>query len=180
MSHVITILAEGFEETEAVTFIDILRRADIKVTILGLHSLKVRGAHDITIEAESIVSSGIDLFDGIILPGGQPGTVNLAESDVVLSLIKKAHSQKLLCAAICAAPIVLYKAGILKGVKVSCYPGTEKQLQNAQVTDSAVSIDGNIITSRGLGTAIDFSLSIVSYLMDQQTAKTIKSIIVAD
>jgi 4-methyl-5(b-hydroxyethyl)-thiazole monophosphate biosynthesis len=179
MSHVITILANGFEEIEAVSFIDLLRRADITVSVLGLESLEVRGSHGITIKAESILSPDTELHDGIILPGGQPGTTNLSNSEKVISIVKKAYSQKLLCAAICAAPKVFSKAGILKGVKVSCYPGVESGLQEAVISDLAVSVWENIITSRGVGTAIEFSLAIVEYLVGKQKAEHIGQTILA-
>lgn len=179
MSEVITVLADGFEETEAVTCIDLLRRADIGVKILGLNSLEVRGAHDITIKAEGLVNEEISLHDGIILPGGQPGTTNLSNSEIVLSLLKRAHSKGLLCGAICAAPTVLGKAGILKGINVSCYPGTEEKIADAIITKDAVSVHGNIITSQGVGTAIEFSLAIISYLRDQNVAQKIRNAILA-
>lgn len=179
MSHVITILANGFEEIEAVSFIDLLRRADITVSVLGLDSLEVQGAHGLTIKAESILSPETALHDGIILPGGQPGTTNLSNSEKVLSLVKKAYSQKLLCAAICAAPLVFSKAGILKGAKVSCYPGVEANLQEAAVTDLAVSVWENVITSRGVGTAIEFSLAIIEYLQGKKKAENIGQTILA-
>lgn len=180
MSHVITILASGFEETEAVTIIDILRRADIKVTIFGLQTLSVSGSHGISINTEGLLTPDTQIFDGIILPGGQPGTNNLASSDLVLSLLKKACSQGLLCAAICAAPSVLAKAGILNGKKASCYPGTERKLENAKVTEDPVSVDGNIITSRALGTAVEFSLTLVRYLKNDDIANKIRSAILAN
>jgi len=179
MSQLITILADGFEEIEAVSFIDILRRADIRITLIGLQSLQVRGSHGITISADAILTPDTEPGDGIILPGGQPGTNNLAGSDLVLSLIKKAYSQGLLCAAICAAPSVLAKAGILRGIKASCYPGVEGKLENAHITEDPVSIDGNIITSRGAGTAIEFSLALVSYLRGADVAKKIRTSILA-
>ena len=179
MSHLITVLANGFEEIEAVSFIDLLRRANITVSVLGLESMEVRGAHDITIKAESLLSSDTLLHDGIILPGGQPGTTNLSNSDKVISLVKNAYSQKLLCAAICAAPQVFSKAGILKGAKVSCYPGVEADLQGAEISDMAVSVWENVITSRGVGTAIEFSLAIIEYLEGKEKAESIGRAILA-
>ncbi len=179
MSHVITILATGFEEIEAVSFIDLLRRAGITVSLLGLESVEVRGAHGITIKADSLLSPDTLLHDGIILPGGQPGTTNLSNSDKVLSIVKKAYTQKLLCAAICAAPQVFSKAGILKGAKVSCYPGVETELNGAEISDLAVSVWENIITSRGVGTAIEFSLAIIKYLKGKERAESVGRAILA-
>lgn len=179
MSHVITVLADGFEEIEAVSFIDLLRRAGINVSVLGLESMKVRGAHGITIEAESLLSPDTVLQDGIILPGGQPGTTNLSNSEKVISLVKNAYSQKLLCAAICAAPQVFSKAGILEGAKVSCYPGVETDLPGAVISDLAVSVWENVITSRGVGTAIEFSLAIIKYLEGKERAENVGQAILA-
>lgn len=179
MSHVITILADGFEEIEAVSFIDLLRRADIKVSILGLESLEIRGSHGITIAAEEIVRADTEIHDGIILPGGLPGSTNLSNSDKVLSLVRKAYSRKLLCAAICAAPQVFSKAGIIKGVKVSCYPGVESKLSGAEISDLSVSVWENIITSRGVGTAIEFSLALIRYLVGEEAARKVGKSILA-
>ncbi len=179
MSHVITVLATGFEEIEAVSFIDLLRRADITVSVLGLESMEIQGAHGITIKADSLLSPDTLIHDGIILPGGQPGTTNLSNSDNVISLVKKANSQKLLCAAICAAPQVFSKAGILKGVKVSCYPGVEADLPETVISELAVSAWENIITSRGVGTAIDFSLAIIKYLEGKERAESVGQAVLA-
>lgn len=180
MSHVITILADGFEEIEAVSFIDLLRRADIKVSVLGLKSKEVRGAHGITIIADALLNPDTEIYNGIILPGGQPGTTNLSQSDEVLSLVGKAYSQKALCAAICAAPQVFSKAGILKGAKVSCYPGVESQLKGAEISEQPVSVWENVITSRGVGTAIEFSLAIIRYLSGEEIARKVGRAILAE
>lgn len=174
MKHVITILADGFEETEAVTFIDLLRRAEINVTILGLDSLEIRGAHDITVRADNTLDSFNKEYDGIILPGGMPGTTNLANSPEVIEHIKSCFNKGLLCAAICAAPTVLAKAGILEGKKAVCFPGCESSLPEA-VIDKPVIRDGNIITSRAVGTAIAFSLEIISYFKGHQISENIRN-----
>jgi 4-methyl-5(b-hydroxyethyl)-thiazole monophosphate biosynthesis len=173
MAQVITILAEGFEEIEAVSFIDILHRANIKCTLLGLSSINVTGSHGITIVTEQLLNSYTGTYDGIILPGGGPGTANLANSALVIEKIQDAFKRGLLCAAVCAAPGVLGKAGILNGKKATCYPGTESRLTGATISEQAVVIDGNIITSRGAGTSIAFALEIVTYLQDQSIAEKI-------
>jgi 4-methyl-5(b-hydroxyethyl)-thiazole monophosphate biosynthesis len=173
MAKVITILAEGFEEIEAVTSIDLLRRADIECTLLGLSSINVTGAHGITVAAGQLLSSHTDSYDGIILPGGGPGTENLCSSELVIEKVQDAFKKGLLCAAVCAAPAVLNKAGILKGKRVTCYPGIEPRLEGALVNNLAVVRDGNIITSRGVGTSISFALEIISYLIDRPTAEKI-------
>jgi 4-methyl-5(b-hydroxyethyl)-thiazole monophosphate biosynthesis len=173
MAEVITILAEGFEEIEAVTFIDILRRADIKCTLLGLTSTDVTGAHGITLKTEQLLNTYSGSYDGIILPGGGPGTENLSNSALVIEKIQAAFSKGLLCAAVCAAPGVLGKAGILKGKKAVCYPGVESKLTGANVTDQAVVTDGNIITSRGIGTSIAFALEIINYFLDPSVSEKV-------
>jgi protein deglycase len=178
MPRLITILAPGFEETEAVTFIDLLRRAKIAVMILGLESQQVRGSHDIAIAADGLLSEFTGAFDGIVLPGGQPGTANLASSQRLLDLIRSAHGRGALCAAICAAPTVLAKAGILTGVKATCYPGCEKELDGALFSEQAVVRDRNIITSRGVGTAIPFGLELIAYLAGADEAQRVRNAII--
>jgi protein deglycase len=189
MPHVITVLAPGFEETEAVTFIDLLRRAGITVTVLGLESCNVTGSHNITIAADMLfadfTAGGMlyadftGAFDAIVLPGGMPGTKNLADSQPLFELIRQANEKGRLCAAICAAPIVLAKAGILAGVKATCYPGFEKELGGAQfVKDVPVVHDRNIITSCGVGTAIPFALELISSLAGHETSEKVKKAIV--
>jgi 4-methyl-5(b-hydroxyethyl)-thiazole monophosphate biosynthesis len=175
MSSVLTILAEGFEETEAVTVIDLLRRAGIGVTICGLNSSIVKGSHGIQISTDILLGDFRDSCDGIVLPGGQPGSTNLAASPLVLEQVRQYHTKGLLCAAICAAPTVLAKADILEGYRVTCYPGMESRLKDALFQDNTVVRDRNVITSRGLGTAIAFSLEIIAYLCGREKAVKIGS-----
>ena len=177
MSHAISILAPGFEETEAVTFIDLLRRAGVAVTVLGLASREVRGSHDIVIAADKPFDEFSGQFDAVVLPGGMPGATNLSNAPRLLELIRAAHKRGALCAAICAAPIVLGKAGILAGVKATCFPGFEKELGGALFKEEAVVRDGNVITSRGVGTAIPFALEVVAYLAGPEKAEKIRSAI---
>ncbi|MDG5816102.1 DJ-1/PfpI family protein [Chitinispirillales bacterium ANBcel5] len=175
MSRAIIILAEGFEETEAITCIDLLRRADISTTVLGLESLEITGSHEVTIIADSLLKDFSDDFDAIILPGGMPGSNNLAQSQSVLDLAKKANSKGKLCAAVCAAPLVFEKAGLLKGVKATCYPAFEEKLNEADYQKQRVVKDQNIITSQGLGTSIEFALKIIESLSNKETADKIGS-----
>ena len=178
MPSVVTVFAPGFEEIEAVTFIDLLRRAGVTVTVLGLDSSEVTGSHNITITADGLFKNFSGPFDGIVLPGGMPGTKNLANSVPLLDLIRQTHKRGGLCAAICAAPIVLGKAGILAGRRATCYPGCEKDLGGAEFMEQEVVRDRNIITSRGVGTAIPFALELISYLVNPETsAKVRKSIV---
>jgi protein deglycase len=174
MPSIITILAPGFEETEAVTFIDLLRRAKVNVTVAGLAARQTKGSHDITLVADGVLGETAGSFDGIVLPGGMPGSKNLAESERVLDMLRDMYKKGGLCAAICAAPMVLGRAGILNGFKATCYPGCEKELTGATFVDQPVVRDRNIITSRGLGTAIAFGLELISFLVGEAEAKRIK------
>lgn len=178
MSHVITVLAQGFEETEAVTFIDLLRRAGVTVTVFGLDSREVTGSHNITITTDMLFKDFSRPFDGIVLPGGMPGTKNLANSAPLLDLIRASHKRGGLCAAICAAPTVLAKAGILSGYKAACYPGCEKELHGAVYVEQEVVRDRNIVTSRGVGTAIPFALELISYCVNSEAALKVRKSIV--
>jgi 4-methyl-5(b-hydroxyethyl)-thiazole monophosphate biosynthesis len=177
MQHVITVLATGFEETEAVTVIDLLRRARVGVTILGLDSLQVAGAHGIVVAADKLLAEWSGPFDGIVLPGGMPGTRNLAASSRLLDLIRETYKRGALCAAICAAPMVLGRAGVLDGRKATCYPGFEKELGAATFVESPVVRDGNVVTSRGVGTAIPFAIELIAGLTRSGEAQRIQAAI---
>jgi 4-methyl-5(b-hydroxyethyl)-thiazole monophosphate biosynthesis len=170
MPHAITILADGFEEIEAITVIDLLRRAGIDVTILGLDGIEVRGARDIRVKADAILRDFGGTFDALVLPGGMPGTNNLAASEEVLEMVRMANSRGKICAAICAAPMVFARAGILDMKKATCYPGCESMLVGAQLSADAVVKDGNIVTSRAVGTAIPFALELIEMMADKETA----------
>lgn len=168
-------LAEGFEETEAVVTIDILRRgyADLKtVSVSG--DKAVTGAHGITLMADiSINEVKKSDAEAFILPGGMPGTTNLAESDEVKNLLLYGNENEKLICAICAAPSVLGKCGILKGKRAVCYPGFEDFLDGAKVYEQPVMHDGNIITSRGVGTAHLFAETILTALKGEFVAEPV-------
>jgi len=180
MKRIGVFMAEGCEEIEALTVVDLARRAGIEVAMISVSGKKeVKGAHNITfmtdIPAEYM---DFDMLDGIVLPGGMPGTLNLGASQYVQKVIADFASSKKLVAAICAAPSVLGEAGLLNGKKATCYPGMENQLVGAKAETDKVVVDGNIITSRGMGTAIPFALEIISYLLDEKTAKELGESIV--
>ena len=175
MSRAIIILADGFEEIEAVTCIDLLRRAEIETVILGLDAIDVRGSRGIWIKADMAFDGFNEPFDAIILPGGMPGADNLASSEKLLAAIRKAYELGRICAAICAAPLVFAKAGILNGKKATCYPGCESRVTGASIVNDEVVTDGNIITSRAVGTAIPFALEIIKTLAGKTTAEKIKA-----
>ncbi|MEE8359798.1 MAG: DJ-1 family glyoxalase III [Candidatus Omnitrophota bacterium] len=172
----VVILADGFEETEAVASIDILRRADIETVVCGLRDKTVNGAHDIKMIADTTLEELKGPIDALVLPGGMPGAENLAKSKKVADMIRDAHKRGALVAAICASPaLVLAPTGILKGKKATCYPGMEGDLgKGVFFTEERVVVDGNIITSRGPGTALAFALAIVEKLAGVESAKTHK------
>jgi 4-methyl-5(b-hydroxyethyl)-thiazole monophosphate biosynthesis len=138
----------------------------------------VTGSHNITIVADNLFSGFSGPFDGIVLPGGQPGTKNLANSAPLLDLIRATSKRGGLCAAICAAPTVFGKAGILAGIKATCFPGCEKDLGGATIVEEDVVRDGNIITGRGAGAAVPFALELISYLVSPEAAAKVKKSIV--
>jgi 4-methyl-5(b-hydroxyethyl)-thiazole monophosphate biosynthesis len=165
MSNVLTILAPGFEEIEAVTVIDLLRRADINVMICGLDDIKVTGSHNVTIVCdERLDDVDVDDFECLFLPGGQPGSNNLKNDKRVLGLVQNYKKGQKLITAICAAPTVLHAAGILKGKKVTSYPSERDIFRESSYLEENVVQDGKIITSRGVGTAIEFALHLIGVL----------------
>jgi 4-methyl-5(b-hydroxyethyl)-thiazole monophosphate biosynthesis len=156
-------LAEGFEEIEAVAIIDVLRRANIKVDVVGVEDEMVAGRNGIKILCDKIISDvKPEEYDGIILPGGNPGYKNLENNQQVINFIKYFNSKGRLIAAICAAPTILERIGILEGKKATCFPSMKDKIRN--YVDEKVVVDGNIITSQGPGTAIEFALEIVKLI----------------
>ena len=167
------LLADGFEEIEALTPVDILRRADIEVKTYSINGdLCVCGAHNIMVDADDIIENiDYEKVEAVILPGGMPGADNLEKSDEVQSLLKfVSENEKLMC-AICAAPKVFGKFGYLEGKKATCFPGFEEKLLGANATGSRVEVDENVITSKGMGTAMDFSLAILEYMKGKEVAE---------
>lgn len=169
------VLAEGFEEVEAVTAIDVLRRAGIEVVVAALAGRAVRGAHGIVIQADSdldgFAADGGAGFDLLVLPGGMPGTTNLAADARVIALVRAFAASARTIGAICAAPTVLAKAGVLAGTRVTAYPGMQDELAPAVVdADAAVVVSGAIVTSQGVGTALEFALALVERHAGRQRA----------
>jgi len=174
---VLILLADGFEEIEAVTCIDVLRRANLEVVTASISKRRmVCGAHSIKIQADMKVSDSSGLPHALVLPGGMPGAKNLSKSLSVINLIKKCHKAGKIIAAICASPaVVLVPAGVLTGKKATCYPEFEKDFDvETTYTHKKVVRDDNIITSQGPGTAFNFALKIVEALKGRKTAKMIK------
>lgn len=175
MKKVYLFLANGFEEVEGLTVVDLLRRAGIEcVTVSVTGESTVTSSHNIALSADRLFEDGTLLdADMLVLPGGMPGTLNLLAHEGLKKLLASYAADGKYIAAICAAPSVLGAHGLLAGKKATCYPGFEEKLTGAVCSTSKVVRDGNIITSRGLGTAIDFALTLTSLLTDQATADQI-------
>ena len=172
MKKIVLFAAEGFEEIEALSVVDVLRRAEVQCDICSLKDEYITGSHGITIKADINLDNGeFRKYDGLVLPGGMPGAENLRYNLRVLELVKDFYKSGKLTAAICAAPIVLAEAGIIYGRKITSYPGFESRLGNCIYSENPIEIDGNIITSRGPATAIIFALEILNFLGLQEEVK---------
>lgn len=178
MSLVLLPLAEGFEEIEAVSVIDLLRRAGVTVVTASLGPRPVTGSHGITIEADCALDEVLDRdFDMIVLPGGLPGAEHLKRDERVISLLRKFDEKGRYIAAICAAPGVLAHAGLLDGRTATSFPGFLDPVATAGVTlsEDPVVSDGSMVTSRGAGTAMDFALTLVEILEGRSTREEVES-----
>lgn len=165
-------LAEGFEEIEAVTPIDLMRRAGIEVRTVGVAGRVVKGSHGIPVEAD-LTGEGFALpadAELVFLPGGGLGTENLGKSDLVAEVLREAAIRDLYIAAICAAPTVLNKAGLLNGRRVTAFPDVQGVLTDSQVTGDGVEVDGKIITGRSAGVALAFARALVAALAGEEKA----------
>ena len=180
MKRVSVLLADGFEEIEALTVVDLLRRAKVYVDTVSItDEYTVRGAHGIPVQTEDLFDeTDLSETDMIVLPGGMPGTTNLGAHSGVRKAVKGFYDEGKYVAAICAAPTVLSDLGILKGKRATCYPAMEEELQGALLTGTAVAVDGNIITSQGVGTAIEFALQLIEILEGRKKALEIGQSIV--
>jgi len=162
-------LADGFEETEAVAPLDILRRAEIPVKTVAVDENPVCGAHGIAITADLTLDAvDFDAAEGMILPGGMPGTLNLQKTPQVIALLQDLAQKGGLIAAICAAPMIPGSLGLLDGKKAVCFPGFEDQMEHAELLDANVATDANFITARGAGAALEFGAAIVDYYYSKQ------------
>ncbi|HLN73459.1 MAG TPA: DJ-1 family glyoxalase III [Prolixibacteraceae bacterium] len=175
-------LAEGFEEVEAVSIIDLLRRADLEVLMVSMNGKnEVRGAHQITVKADILFEDvNYDDIFMIVLPGGMPGASNLDAHQGLRKQIKQFNEQNRPLAAICAAPMVYGNLGLLKGKKAVSYPGFEKYLSGAEVLTIPVVESGNVITGRGIGTALEFALKLIEKAVSPEKARQIGQQILFD
>jgi len=178
MEKAIIVLADGFEEIEAISVIDILRRAHMDVTVAGLKATCVTSARNIKVNTDTCLSDCTALYDIVILPGGEPGTTNLENSPLIPTLLKKHADAKKWIAAICAAPRILNKEGYLKNKTATSHPGTKEKMTQCHYSEDAVVVDGTIITSRGPGTATQFAFTIIEKLQSKEAAETIKKTMV--
>lgn len=170
-------LADGFEEIEAITVIDILRRAGIEVMTAGLKEGLVKGSHNVSVLPDTTLDE-IDHrdFDGLVLPGGAPGFINLGNDGRILRLAREMDRAGRCVAAICAAPSVLIKAGVLQGRRATVSPSGRAEVQAcAKFLEDRVVVDGNLVTSRAPGTAFEFALSLVELLAGSEKMKEIRA-----
>jgi len=174
--QVVVVLAEGFEEIEAVTPIDVLRRAGLDVVVAGVGATAVRGAHGVTYQCDVALEEIRSTPGAIVLPGGLPGAENLGKSEAVKELTLKVHKGGGICAAICAAPpLTLAKYGLLDDRTATCYPSFEKEFgPSTKHSEERVVVDGNIVTSRGPGTALEFSLKLAAILAGSAMAEEVQ------
>jgi protein deglycase len=174
---VLIVLADGFEDIEAITPIDVLKRAELEVVVAGLSGKLVTSSHGLRVEADVALTDYRELPDAIVLPGGLPGSKNLAESKALANLIQKMNRENKTVGAICAAPaLALAPTGILDGRKATCYPGFEKNFSSAiSFSEERVVIDGNVVTSRGPGSALEFSIALAERLAGKEKAEALRN-----
>lgn len=176
MSRVCVFLADGFEEIEGLTVVDILRRAGADTQMVSITEERmVTGSHGIPVQADvCLKDADFTKTELLVLPGGMPGTLNLGACRPLSDLLLQFYKEGKQVAAICAAPSVLGDLGILKGKKAACYPGFEDRLTGAEVVYDKVVSDGNVTTSRGMGTAIPFALALTAKLVSEEKAEELK------
>ncbi len=177
-------LAQGFEETEALAPLDILRRAGLEVRTVGIGGDLITGAHGITVKADISLAEAAQMLHSrhdlemVILPGGMPGTKNLDASSTVHDFITKAAETGAYLSAICAAPMILGKRGLLDGKRATCFPGFEEYLSKSEI-GGRVAVDGRFITSCGMGAALEFGLALVEALKGKETAEALSKAVLA-
>lgn len=175
-------LAQGFEEVEALTPVDLLRRCGKNVVTVGVNDNIIVGSHNIPVVTDTITQEVVlsDEVEMIILPGGMPGTVNLENNPVVQQAIDFCVKNNKFIGAICAAPSILGHKGLLNGKKAVCFEGFEDQLTGADVQNTAVAVDGNIVTARGAGVAVQFGLKLAEVLISKERSDVLKASILCE
>ena len=164
MKRAAVIIAPGFEEGEALTIIDIIRRAGISCDSVGLTAQVVTGAHQLTMKCDTILSLEVCGSDMVVLPGGIPGATNLRDSGLLMEVLRKMNKEGKYICAMCAAPIALERAGILEGKKFTAYVGYDEKIKTGTFLEDEVVTDGNVVTSRGPATAYAFAYELVGLL----------------
>lgn len=176
MARALVLLADGFEEIEGITIVDVLRRGGVEVTTAALAPGAVRGSHSISVMPDTTVDrvlAAAGAYDAVVLPGGSPGYTNLAKDPRVIDLLRTFHRERKTVAAVCAAPWVLQKAGLLDGRRATIHPSLRAELKAATHVESPVVEDGTIITSQGAGTAMAFALKLVERLAGPEKAREV-------
>ena len=163
MAKVAVILADGFEEIEALTVVDVLRRANITCHMVGFEA-RVTGSHAIQVQADRVFDGDLSEYDMIVLPGGMPGSAHLRDNEQLIAELQKFEQVGKKVAAICAAPIVLNRAALLKDKVFTCYDGVQEQIADGHYRKETVVVDGHLITSRGPATALAFAYNLVEQL----------------
>ncbi len=163
MAKVAVILANGFEEIEALTVVDVLRRANISCDMVGFEE-QVTGSHDIQVKADRVFDGDLSDYDLLVLPGGIPGSANLRDNQALISEIQAFNQEGKKISAICAAPIALHQAGVLKDKHFTCYDGVQENITDGIYQKETVVVDGNLTTSRGPSTALAFAYELVAQL----------------
>ena len=163
MPKVAVILANGFEEIEALTVVDVLRRANITCHMVGFEA-QITGSHDIQVQTDRVFDGDLSEYDMIVLPGGMPGAAHLRDNEQLVSELQRFEETGKKVAAICAAPIALNRAGLLEGRNFTCYDGVQEQIANGHYHKETVVVDGNVITSSGPATALAFAYHLVETL----------------
>ena len=181
MEQIVVPLADGHEEIEAITNIDVLRRAGLDVVTVSLDDETVHGDHGIDIEADKNIDE-LDLskVEGIVLPGGMPGAKNLKEDDRVIEIVQKLDQKDKLVAAICAAPMVLEEAGVIDDRPATSYPGFDKEMPSCRYQEDRVVVDDNLVTGRGPGVALEFAIKIVELIVGAEKAEELKAAMVTN
>lgn len=180
MKQAVMFFAEGFEEVEALMTVDLLRRGGVEVQLASItKEMTVCGSHGIRVGMDTTLDElETDQMDAVLIPGGMPGTRNLEANEEVCQILKEADQAGKIVGAICAAPSVLGKCGILDGKRATCYPGFEEQLGGACFVDEMVVADGNVVTSRGLGTSMEFGFWLLELLVSREKAEEVRKSVV--